>query len=202
MSQDKDYDFFYTNKIRSELRKSLRERFGDLIKDDLFLLSTFLDSNFGLDYFDSETKIVVKQKVKNLVLAVVSSKNNNEEKVQSKISNNKATRVEQLRQSNYISHKEVNTEIEIDDVDKMIDEYVRTVSENKFTCTLNFWKTYESIYPSLAKLAKKYLSVPASSAAVERMFSISGHIFSIKRRRLGIKYLTDLVYLKLNELFM
>ena len=74
LSQDKDYDFFYTNKIRSELRKSLRERFGDLIKDDLFLLSTFLDSNFGLDYFDSETKIVVKQKVKNLVLAVVIKK--------------------------------------------------------------------------------------------------------------------------------
>ena len=45
-----------------------------------------------------------------------------------------------------------------------------------------------------------YLSVPASSA--ERMFSISGHIFSVKRRRLGIKYFTDLVYLKLNELFM
>ena len=52
-----------------------------IFKDYLFLLSTFLDSNFGLDYFDSETKIVVKQKVKNLVLAVVSSKNNDEEKV-------------------------------------------------------------------------------------------------------------------------
>ena len=155
-----------------------------------------------LDFFNSETKIVVKQKVKNLVVAVVSSKNNDVEKVQYKISYNKATQVEQLRKSNYISQKEVNTEIEIDDEHKMIDEYVRTVSENKFTCTLNFWKTYERIYPSLAKLAKKYLSVPASSAAVERMFSISGHIFSIKRRRLGIKYFTDLVYLKLNELFM
>ena len=62
----------------------------------------------------------------------MSSKNNDEEKVQSKISSNKATRVEQLRQSNYIrAIKEVNTEIEIDDIDKMIDEYVRTVSENK-----------------------------------------------------------------------
>ena len=145
-----------------------------------------------LDFFDSETKIVVKQKVKNLVVAVVSSKNNDEEKVQYKISNNKATQVEQLRQSNYISHKEVNTEIEIDDEHKMIGEYVRTASENKYTCTSNFWKTYESIYPSLVKLAKSYLSVHASSVAVERMFLISGHFFSIKRMRLGIKYFTDL----------
>ena len=49
-------------------------------------------------------KLVVKQKIKNLVLAVVSSKNNDVEKVQYKISNNKATQVEQLRQSNYMSH--------------------------------------------------------------------------------------------------
>ena len=66
--------------------------------------------SFGLDFFYSETKIVEK-KVKNIFLAVVSSKNNDEEKVQYKISNNKATRVEQLRQSNYINHTEVNTEI-------------------------------------------------------------------------------------------
>ena len=78
----------------------------------------------------------------------MSSKNNDVEKAQYKVSNNKATQVEQLRQSNYISHKEVNTEIEIDDEHKMIDEYVRTASENKFTYTSNFWKTYESIYPS------------------------------------------------------
>ncbi len=32
--------------------------------------------------------------------------------------------------------------------------------------------------------AMKYLGVQACSAAVERMFSISGHIFSLKRRRL------------------
>jgi len=46
---------------------------------------------------------------------------------------------------------------------------------------------------------KKYLGIPASSAAVERMFSISGHIFSLKRIRLGIKIFEELVLLKLNE---
>ena len=44
------------------------------------MLSRFLDSNFGFDYFDLETKIVLKKKVKNLVQAVVSSKNNDEVK--------------------------------------------------------------------------------------------------------------------------
>ena len=81
----------------------------------------------------------------------------------------------------------------------MIDEFVRIASESKITDALKFWKLYESHFPQLADLARKYLSVQASSAAVERMFSIAGHIFSPKRRRLAALYFMALVYLKLNE---
>jgi len=58
------------------------------------------------------------------------------------------------------------------------------------------------IFPSLAVLAKKYLSVQASAAACERMFNFSGHIFSCKRRRLNIRNFINLVFLKLNENFL
>ena len=102
---------------------------------------------------------------------------------------------------NYIVFEE-NCGDKVDEAESIINEYSRLVSERKFPCTLDFWKTYEKTFPELAILAKKYLSVPASSAAVERMFSISGHIFSVKRRRLGFKYFCELVYLKLNEVFM
>ena len=63
------------------------------------------------------------------------------------------------------------------------------------------FREFLSNFLPLAELAKKYLSVPASSACVERMFSIAGHIFSLKRRRLGIQVFSDLVWLKLNEMF-
>ena len=43
------------------------------------------------------------------------------------------------------------------------------------------------------------LGVPATSAAVERMFSLSGHILGPKRRTTGVQLYEDLVYLKLNE---
>jgi len=42
--------------------------------------------------------------------------------------------------------------------------------------------------------AMKYLRVQASSAAVERMFSISGHKLSLKRKRLGYVFFTDPVF--------
>ena len=46
---------------------------------------------------------------------------------------------------------------------------------------------------------KKVPVVPASSAEAERMFSLSGHIFSIKRRSMKPTSFAKLVYLKINE---
>ena len=46
----------------------------------------------------------------------------------------------------------------------------------------------------LAKIAKKYLGVQASSAACERIFSTAGNIFSLKRRRMSLLLVYKLVF--------
>ena len=86
----------------------------------------------------------------------------------------------------------------------MIQSYFSEISSVNFKCedTLEFWKVNQFKYPLLAALAKKFLGVPASSGSAERMFSIAGHIFSVKRRRMGIKLFERLVFLKLNEDFL
>ncbi len=90
--------------------------------------------------------------------------------------------------------------IEKDEVDDMVEDYLKTAKSSDLPA-LKFWKKYKCVFPFMATLARKYLSVPASSGNVERMFSISGHIFSLKRRRLGVVFFCDLVFLKLNEHF-
>ena len=42
---------------------------------------------------------------------------------------------------------------------------------------LEWWKTHESKYPSLARMARQYLAMPATSAGVERLFSKAGRQF-------------------------
>ena len=59
-----------------------------------------------------------------------------------------------------------------------------------------FWKAHEGKFKALAKIAKQFLEIPASSAAVERMFSISGHILSCKRTKMSIRLFCLLVFLK------
>ena len=44
-----------------------------------------------------------------------------------------------------------------------------------------FWLREQVHYPSLAQLARRFLSIPASSASVERLFSIRGAIIRARR---------------------
>ena len=105
--------------------------------------------------------------------------------------------------SNFIFHDIESTAIQsIDDFDIMIKQYVDQVSNKSYEDPLAFWKCHEKQFPELSVLAKKFLGVPASSAAVERMFNISGHIFTNRRRKTGVELFQNLVYLKLNEQFI
>jgi hypothetical protein len=81
----------------------------------------------------------------------------------------------------------------------MINSFVSSIPPGTEIDPLKFWSDNAIHFPILATLAKKYLSVPASTAAVERMFSIAGHIFSIKRRRLGSQLFSLLVFFKVKR---
>ena len=63
-----------------------------------------------------------------------------------------------------------------------------------------FWSSVSSEFPALAKLARLVLSVPASSAPVERVFSHAGIIFKPHRRSMSDSKLSQLIYLKVNRL--
>ena len=59
--------------------------------------------------------------------------------------------------------------------------YLKTRIEGKsYPDPLLFWKCQESQFAQIAKLAKKYLAVPASSPAVEWVFSFYDHILRSK----------------------
>ena len=66
---------------------------------------------------------------------------------------------------------------------------------------LQFWKTKESLFPTLATLAKKYLCVPASSALVEKVFSIAGKVFHPDRCSLSDSTSERLMLVKCNKIF-
>lgn len=63
---------------------------------------------------------------------------------------------------------------------------------------LAYWKFKECEFQTLSKIAQRYLSVPASSAPVERLFSVAGKSFRPDRCSLSDEVFHKLITVKSN----
>lgn len=75
-------------------------------------------------------------------------------------------------------------------------------TESEVRCNTDpfeWWAAREKRYPDIAKLARKYLCIPATSASSERVFSTAGNIVSSKRNCLLPENVNLLVFLYQNR---
>lgn len=80
-------------------------------------------------------------------------------------------------------------------IDGEIKLYKRELQIDATADPLAWWKSRASAYPLMAVVARKWLAVPASSAASERLFSKAGLTVTDKRTRLGAEMVATLVFL-------
>lgn len=79
-----------------------------------------------------------------------------------------------------------------------ISEYLKE-GEIEFNCSpFDWWNYKKSKYPLLAKLARQYLSVSATSIPSERLFSHAGNLLTAKRSRLDLELFKRMLFLKRN----
>jgi hypothetical protein len=65
----------------------------------------------------------------------------------------------------------------------------------KFNCPLKWWKNHHNDFYYMLKLAVMYLSIPATSAPSERVFSTTGVTIAKDRARLKTDRANELVFL-------
>ena len=83
-----------------------------------------------------------------------------------------------------------------------LDKYLSTTVEvNERLDPIQSWISNEQTYPLIAPLACDLLSIPASSAPVERTFSTVGEVASGKKNRLSDKSLVREV-IKKNKCYL
>ena len=63
---------------------------------------------------------------------------------------------------------------------------------------LEQWSPNSLQFPNLAKLAKKYLCVPATSVPAEQVISVAGEVISNKRSSLKLENVDMLIFLNKN----
>ncbi|XP_035981203.1 zinc finger BED domain-containing protein 1-like [Fundulus heteroclitus] len=83
-------------------------------------------------------------------------------------------------------------------VRKEVLTYLEEKSLAKEENPLLWWKANNDRYPMLARLAKSYLCIPATSTPSERLFSAAGNIASKKRASLSQEHVDMLTFLHCN----
>jgi len=78
-------------------------------------------------------------------------------------------------------------------------DYFRTTSLEYDSDTLAWYKSHTSDFSHVARAVRTVLSIPASSAPVERIFSTTGKIFRPERSRLKTEKFEQLVFIKCNK---
>jgi hypothetical protein len=85
----------------------------------------------------------------------------------------------------------------ISDIDKELDHWLRSVPKADRTDLdiLDYWKSKETDLPLLAQVAKKYYSIPITSASSERLFSAAGNVITSSRTLLNTEKAEQLIFI-------
>jgi len=187
----------------------MSERFSDPI----FLISPLFDARFKLlwlDNFHTVVKMRVMEKIRNMFVRFFC-------KLSFYTLHNVAADISNAAKQGDIDVMTKNTDPSIkrkclfpylnetkkvpsDDKSRILIELDGFLCED--SCEENLLFEKKHLYPCLYQLGLKYLSVPATSAAIERVFSQSGFIMRPHRASLAAKNVCLLTFLKCNKILL
>ena len=82
-----------------------------------------------------------------------------------------------------------------DPVQGEVENYFKQEQSPRDSSPLNWWKGNGHRFPLLARLARKYLAITATSTPAERVFSVAGLIVSRLRASLSPEHVDMLAFL-------
>ena len=203
ISQD-DEDHGVMNMKRGML-KSISDRYKDIELQPLYVLATVLDPRFKLKVFSTASSaanarmILIKECEEYLVkLSSAGPRDQPHPKCRKE---NKSSTLwslfdEMLAESeeNFVGHSCENS------AEIMVEMYLKepVLSHVEHIHPLTYWKEKKPLWPCLVDLACKYLSIPPSSVASERLFSSAADVLSPERNRMLPEKAEMLLFLKKN----
>jgi hAT family C-terminal dimerisation region len=72
---------------------------------------------------------------------------------------------------------------------------LKVLAEHKDSDGLEWWRKNDKTFPTMARLARRYLAIPASSSPSERIFSKFGVVWEKRKCNFNADTANDLIYL-------
>ena len=175
------HDPFYMADMKRIMMEDIKDRVKKNINFPMMIKSSALDCRFKkLKFIPSDNRDQVfdclKTEAGHLLLSDTRAVTIDErDKTDSSCSDSKKRKVE----LNYNVSDDEDDE-DCDEVAKEIQKYKKEDAD-EYADPLKWWREREAKYPILSRLAKKYLSIPATSVEAERRFSDLGLLLTKRR---------------------
>lgn len=191
--------------MKRGMLKAISDRYKDIELQPLCILATVLDPRFKLKGFSTAASaanarmMLIKECEEYLLKLSSASLHDQPQPKRSK--QDKSSTLWSLFDE-MLAESEENSEGRScgNSAEIMVEMYLKepVLSYLEHIHPLTYWKEKKPLWPCLADLACKYLSIPPSSAASERLFSSAADVVSQERNRILPEKAEMLLFLKKN----
>lgn len=207
----KDGDTELTKAVKEGILKYLNEKYDDHTTNNLLDMATLVDPRFKTAYTKEERVEFIKMRAAAELVDMVGAAAPESAQTTAASSSTPAAEDDQelphptkktkkslgsyfKKAGQATTHSQPSrASIELE-----LSMYLQASGPDSETNPLEWWKQHEMNFPLVARLAKKYLCIPATSSSSERAFSASGNIITCKRSCLKPNTVDQLVFLALN----
>lgn len=180
----------YNTKLLNNIKKAIDDRLSVYESNHFFIIATMLDPRFKVKWCDGAEEVSAATNLLQTTLQnIMPEQNSSPPRKRQKRENHEDDLLSYMQCTDYNRTPQ-----------DYINAYLNSACENRSADPLAYWKTEQHNYEKLAHLAQKYLSIQASSASVERIFSIAGKIFKPDRCSLSDEIFESLMMLRCNKL--
>lgn len=188
--------FLFTS-VRASLVKCLNDRYLNVETDEILSISTLLDPRFKLAGFSKENS---SNLTLNRLKEILEEQDRLEhESIEPNIVESKPSKKLKLQFCDILSDDIKNRLIEspkpLDSIQSELDSYLILPNASIEEDVIKWWVDHKENFKRLYKIAIKFLIIPATSAASERIFSTAGLILNKKRSKLSPQHASLLIFL-------
>ncbi|KAL2077901.1 hypothetical protein ACEWY4_025586 [Coilia grayii] len=191
-----------TKTIKKNIMGYLDDKYSDPVQDELLDMSSLMDPRFRTSYIDPDKVEQVKQRAVTEVMSdEMSVPQQPGAAVQVRQEEPQAPPQKKMTLAAFFRKSAPVVSLHQSEVEKIEDElatYLLAPEVDPDTDPLEWWKRHELNFPRLSNLAKKYLSVQATSAPSERVFSVGGTIVTCHQACLRPEVVDRLFFLAKN----
>ncbi|KAL3972516.1 desumoylating isopeptidase 1 [Sarotherodon galilaeus] len=197
MLKVKEGDTELTKDIKTAILDYMNKSYKDSVTEGLVNIASFLDPRFHSEYFsESESeaiKVQVMSELKHLVPHQGSTAIGFSETPHTSTG-------DQTNQGAFFLKGPVSGKIEVtaERLSSELSSYVNSPPADSECDPLSWWKVHTVNFPHISRLARKYLCIPATSSASERLFSTGGNVVTCQRSSLKPASVNMLVFLTKN----